>query len=119
MEIGVRSGINLIAGACFLLACPVKKIPSFTIYICSNKVSVLDMAVPVVEELIELENGVVMYDALLQREVLVIAPVLAVLSDNPRHSELLNRSGESAKKFCRMCMVCTCIIHTSASLALP
>lgn len=63
------------------------------------------MAVPLVEELIKLENGVIVYDALLQRDIILMAPLLAILSDNPRHSELLNHSGGSAKIFCRMCMV--------------
>ena len=72
---------------------------------CSNKVSVLDMAMPMVDELLKLESGVVLYDAMLQQEVVVLAPVLAVLSDNPRHSELLNHRGGRARKFCRMCMV--------------
>ena len=35
----------------------------------------------------------------------LISPVLAILADNPRHSELLNHSGRSANKYCRMCMV--------------
>lgn len=55
---------------------------------CSNQVSALDMAGPIVSSLLQLERGARMYDAHLQQEVLVIAPVLAVLADNPRHSEI-------------------------------
>lgn len=69
------------------------------------QVSVLDMAAPIVQELLELEKGVRMFDAHLSKDVLVIAPVLALLADNPRHAELINHSGASANKYCRMCMV--------------
>ena len=58
------------------------------------------MAGPVVEDLTQLERGVTTYDAYLH-----ISPVLAILADNPRHSELLNHSVGSADKYCRMCMV--------------
>ena len=63
------------------------------------------MASPVVEDLKQLEKGVIVYDAFLQKEVFLISPVLAVLADNPRHSELLNHCGGSANKYCRICMV--------------
>lgn len=46
-----------------------------------------------------------MYDAHLQTNVLVVAPILLMLADNPRHSELLNHLGGRANKYCRMCMV--------------
>ena len=43
----------------------------------SNKVPpVLQMAQPIVEELLLLQEGIEMYDAHLQQDVLVIAPVL-------------------------------------------
>ena len=59
-----------------------------------------------VQELKSLSSeGVVVYDAHLKQNVLVIAPVLCVICDNPRASELLNHAGSSAKHFCRMCMV--------------
>ena len=53
------------------------------------QVCVLDMAWPIVKELQRLEEGVVVFDAYLQKEVLLIAPVLTVLGDNPRHSDCL------------------------------
>ena len=68
---------------------------------------VLDMAKPLVEDLNDLEmSGVVTYDAFLGKDVLLVAPLLAILSDNPRHSEIMNHLGLSSKKYCRMCMVC-------------
>ena len=113
---------------CFLLAglprCENTQIPNIHFISCSNQVlihlylvcviltahnaaqvSVLDMATPIVKELKRLEEGIVVFDAHLQKEVLLIAPVLAVLGDNPRHSALLNHAGSSSNKYCRMCMV--------------
>lgn len=39
--------------------------------------------------------------------------LMCVICDNPRAAELMNHSGSSANKFCRMCMVCCyiSIIH--------
>ena len=75
---------------------------------CSNLVTPLDMAEPIVTQLKELESsGVECYDALLQTTVLLFAPVILMLADNPRHSELLSHRGSSCNKFCRMCVVCT------------
>ena len=58
------------------------------------------MAGAIVEDLLLLEEGVVMYDSALDREVFVVAPVLVIIADNPRHSELINHLGSSAKLIC-------------------
>ncbi len=69
------------------------------------------MADPSVNDLLVLEKeGVVMYDAYLGEDVLVIAPVLCALADNPRASDFVSHGGTSARKFCRMCQVASCII---------
>ena len=72
---------------------------------CSNNVSALDMVPPLVEDLLRLEDGIQIYDASKGAEVLVLAPVMSILCDNPRASELVNHLGSSATKFCRICMV--------------
>lgn len=72
---------------------------------CSNKVSTLELVEPVVDSLLRLEDGIVMYDALLKQEVLVVAPVMFVIADNPMSSELCNHQGSMARRYCRMCMV--------------
>ena len=72
---------------------------------CSNKVSVLDMAAPIVEDLLSLEKGIEMFDSYLGQQVNVVAPVMVVQSDNPRSSELLNHQGGNANLYCRMCNV--------------
>ena len=72
----------------------------------SNTVDCLKLADPIVDDLLMLENkGVLMYDAACEEDVLVVAPVLCAIADNPRASELLNHTGTSARMFCRMCMV--------------
>lgn len=75
----------------------------------SNKVKTLELAEPIVKDLIKLERGVVMYDAYFQKKVVVVAPVLCIMADNPRSSELLNHGGSSARKFCRICQVKHCV----------
>ena len=55
---------------------------------CSNRVSTLDMAEDITKDLLALErDGAVMYDSHLQQDVLVFAPVLCIVCDNPRASE--------------------------------
>lgn len=72
----------------------------------SDAVSTLEMAKPIADELLCLENeGLQVFDAALQRNVRIIAPLLFCICDNPRASELLNHRGSTARKFCRMCMV--------------
>ena len=57
----------------------------------SNRVSALDICPPIVEDLFRLETeGIVTYDAHLREDVLAVAPVLCVLCDNPRASEINN-----------------------------
>lgn len=71
----------------------------------SNKVSPLAMAKPVADDLLKLEKGVVMYDSLTHQDVVVVAPVLCILADNPRSADLTNHMGSTANKFCRICQV--------------
>ncbi len=74
---------------------------------CSDVVSPLDMAQPIVTELLILEEkGIEGYDAFLEMEVHVFAPLMCIVADNPRSSELLNHLGGSARKYCRMCILC-------------
>lgn len=73
---------------------------------CSDIVSALDMTEALAIELTNLElDGIEAYDAFLNRDVIVTAPLMCVLADNPRASELLNHLGPSARRYCRMCMV--------------
>ena len=62
------------------------------------------MAKPLVQEQNILEKGVIMYDSFLQDDILVVAPVLCIICDNPRTSEITNNLGPGSRLFCRMCM---------------
>ena len=78
---------------------------------CSNKLSILDMAQPIVTEMILLEErGIVVYDAHLKKDVLVLAKPMFCMCDNPRAAEISSHLGSSAKRYCRKCQVA--IIHT-------
>lgn len=72
---------------------------------CSNKVSALDMTEALVDQLLQLEGGVILYDSFLKGNVFVRASVICILADNARASEIANHLGATAKKFCRKCMV--------------
>ena len=73
-------------------------------FICSfDSVTPLDMAEPIARELATLENeGVEVFDAYSNENVLVVEPLLLIICDNPRASELLNHLGSSANMFCRV-----------------
>ena len=67
---------------------------------CSDSDSVLEMAEPIVEELLHLEReGTEVYDAHLQCNVLAVAPLLCAISDNPQASEMVNHLRGAASKF--------------------
>ena len=70
----------------------------------------MDMTEAVAPELIRLEKeGTEAYDALLQQPVIVLSPLMCVVADNPRASEILNHLGGAARRYCRMCMVCVIV----------
>ena len=78
------------------------------------------MSKPIVDELNMLEkDGVLLYDAFLQKEVLAVSPVLCITCDNPRASEVTNHMGPGSRKFCRMCMVhIHIVLHTCIHIIL-
>ncbi len=72
---------------------------------CSNKVSVLEMSRPVAEDIKTLQEGITVFDAFLKTEIIVRAPVICLIADNPRAAEVVNHRGGSSRKYCRKCMV--------------
>lgn len=72
---------------------------------CSNRTNALQMSESIVDDLKQLEMGVRIFDTVLKREVMVVAPVICLLCDNARASELLNHLGSTANKLCRICDV--------------
>ena len=71
----------------------------------SNRVNALDLIKPIVHELKQLEYGVFIYDSYWKQDIFVIAPLFAVLCDNPRASELCGHMTGNPKRFCRLCLV--------------
>eukprot|EP00731_Ephydatia_muelleri_P003526 Em0001g3526a len=80
------------------------KFDSYCIRLAGLSAPVMEMAVPLVHELQSLEEGILMFDALFNTNVIVIAPVISFLCDNPRAAEICNHRGSSTHKFCRICM---------------
>ena len=56
------------------------------------------MVKPIVDDLLVLQEGTFMFDGYLQ-DVLVVAPVLAVMGDNPRPSEIAGHLTGNPNKF--------------------
>ncbi|KAL5474419.1 hypothetical protein EMCRGX_G026363 [Ephydatia muelleri] len=83
----------------------ISKVENIHFLCTSDSMSALDMANPIADELILLESsGLEVYDALHNEHVLVIAPILLFIADNPIASQLLNHLGGSAIKYGRICM---------------
>eukprot|EP00731_Ephydatia_muelleri_P022208 Em0014g799a len=75
-------------------------------FICtSNQVPVMEMAHPLVDQLLELERGIVVFDAQLNTNALILAPVICFLCDNPRAAEICSHLGSGTLRFCRICRV--------------
>ena len=86
----------------------------------SNKVRLLDMLESIVEDLMVLQNGVDMFDALLCCEVVVYAPILACICDNPRASEIVGHLRGNDKSQCFLSFVSgTCFVYCYALSLLP
>ena len=83
----------------------ITKLDNINFICCSNQVSAIDMIPEIARQLKCLEKGFIAYDSYLKLEVLVVSPLLCIIADNPRHSELLNHLGGKALKYCRMCTV--------------
>ncbi len=61
---------------------------------------------PLVEDLLKLENeGILVYDHQIGSEVLLFAPVLCIIADNVRASEVASHLGGKAIFYCRVCLV--------------
>lgn len=82
-----------------------------------RQVDCIEMSRPIVEALKLLEcRGVETYDAFLRTMVCVVAPVICVICDNPRASEVTNNLSPSAKMFCRICMVHSHLMHSDTEI---
>ena len=71
-----------------------------------HSLSLLYLSEQIVSELNVLETtGIEVYDASACTTALVIAPLILIICDNPRASELLGHLWSTALKYCRICMV--------------
>ena len=107
-----KSGIDLIYGVLACMAslplCEAWKLQNINFLACSNKLTAMEMSHSLVDELLKLEQGIIVYDSFFKCEVLVIAPVICILCDNARASEIVNHLGARAIRYCRKCMVSQC-----------
>ena len=110
--IKARNGTSLTVGLRYLPKHENAKLQNIHFMTCSNRVSVLDMAEPIANELRNLEKGIEMYDSFLEETVIVKPPVLCLQCDNPRAAELLNHQGGNANLYCRMCNVSTAFMYS-------
>ena len=67
--------------------------------------SVLDIAEGIVPDLLTLEEGIIVYDSFIKKNVYLVAPIICALCDNARASELTNHMGSRTFRYCRICMV--------------
>ena len=81
----------------------------------SNQLSAIEMSSPIVKDLKELEDGMVMYNSYTKERTLVITPVICFIGDNGRASEIVNHMGGTANLFCRICEVYSYIISIGYS----
>ena len=66
---------------------------------CSDNLCTLELAKPIAEELLLLETqGIEVYDALNNQNVIVVAPLICIVADNPMASEITNHLRGAASK---------------------
>ncbi|KAL0081014.1 hypothetical protein J3Q64DRAFT_1758499 [Phycomyces blakesleeanus] len=63
------------------------------------------MLPPIIDDLVRLEKGIEIYPEDHGEVVLIVAPLLLFMGDNPRQSQLAMHKGTSAKKFCQKCLI--------------
>ena len=89
-------------------------------FVCtSNKVPVMEMARPLVEEFKILEDGIIAYDAYLCCKVIAVAPIMCILCDNPMGAEICSHLGANTYMFCRICTVSCVQLFTPVNYIFP
>lgn len=75
-------------------------------FICTSdkNLQAVDMLGAIVDDLKQLEQGIEVYSYDHGEYVLLVAPLLMVTADNPRHSQLAMHKGTSSKANCRKCL---------------
>ncbi|KAI9356421.1 hypothetical protein BD770DRAFT_390206 [Pilaira anomala] len=75
-------------------------------FLCTSdkNLQAVNMLGPIVEDLKQLEEGIEVYSYDHNDYVLLVAPLLMLMADNPRHSQLAMHKGTSSKAPCRKCL---------------
>lgn len=75
-------------------------------FLCTSdkNLQAVDMLDAIVEDLKQLEEGIEVYSYDHNDYVLLVAPLLMLIADNPRHSQLCMDKGTSSKAPCRKCL---------------
>ncbi|KAL0078700.1 hypothetical protein F4703DRAFT_1796786 [Phycomyces blakesleeanus] len=80
-----------------------KQYNKYNSYLIYFAVISLEMLSLIVDDFVELEKGIVMYSKDHDEDVLVVAPLLLFMGDNPWQSQLAMHSKTLRKHFCRKC----------------
>ncbi|KAI9331518.1 hypothetical protein BD770DRAFT_288943, partial [Pilaira anomala] len=74
------------------------------LFLCgTNKLTAMEQLPYLVDDLVALENGIVLFDALYMEKVFVVAPLLFIKADNPRHADVTCMKASAAAYPCRKC----------------
>ncbi|KAI9325413.1 hypothetical protein BD770DRAFT_405267 [Pilaira anomala] len=77
------------------------------LFLCgTNKLTAMEQLPYLVDDLVALENGIVLFDALYMEKVFVVAPLLFIKADNPRHADVTCMKASAAAYPCRKCFWC-------------
>ncbi|OAD68750.1 hypothetical protein PHYBLDRAFT_150341 [Phycomyces blakesleeanus NRRL 1555(-)] len=99
------------SGSMKVVVCPLNLYSDDTsenaLFICTSNhtLNAIEMLPPIVNDLVRLEKGIEMYSEDHSEGVLVVAPLLLFMGDNPCQSQLAMHKGTSAKKFCQKCLI--------------
>ncbi|KAI7874436.1 uncharacterized protein EV154DRAFT_569723 [Mucor mucedo] len=77
-----------------------------TMFICTSdkNLKAVNMVSSLVDDLAKLEDGIEVYSYDHGEYILLVAPLLLLTADNPRHSELAMHKGTNARHPCRACL---------------
>ena len=65
----------------------------------------MEMARPLVDQLKILEDGIIVYDAYLCCKVIVVAPIICILCENPMGAMICSHLGANTHLFYQICTV--------------
>ncbi|KAL0094512.1 hypothetical protein F4703DRAFT_1922105 [Phycomyces blakesleeanus] len=72
---------------------------------CNHVLNAVDMLRPLVDNLVTLQKGIQMYSDDLGKHVLIVAPLLLFIGDNPCQSQLAMHKETASRRFCRKYLI--------------